>query len=79
MAFAAGAAVIVGPGGRAELLWEGDASSVVLFGDAVCVVGDPTRDEPMVRFEKLLAEKGAKKLPNPPIDLPDWLEDTRTS
>jgi len=30
-------------------------------------------------FEKLLAEKGAKKLPNPPIDLPDWLEDTRTS
>jgi len=30
-------------------------------------------------FEKLLTEKGAKKLPNPPIDLPDWLEDTRTS
>jgi hypothetical protein len=30
-------------------------------------------------FEKLLAEKGAKKLPNPAIDLPDWLEDTRTS
>jgi hypothetical protein len=30
-------------------------------------------------FEKLLAERGAKKLPNPPIDLPDWLEDTRTS
>lgn len=49
-----GAAVIVGPGGRAELLWEGDASSVVLFGDAVCVVGDPSRDEPMVRLERLL-------------------------
>ena len=28
-------------------------------------------------FEKLLAEKGAKRLPNPPIDMPDWLEDTR--
>lgn len=28
-------------------------------------------------FEKLLAEHGAKRLPNPPIDLPDWLEDTR--
>lgn len=30
-------------------------------------------------FEKLLADRGAKKLPNPPIDLPAWLEDTRTS
>ena len=28
-------------------------------------------------FETLLAEKGAKRLPNPPIELPDWLEDTR--
>ena len=28
-------------------------------------------------FEKLLAERGAKKLPNPPINLPAWLEDTR--
>lgn len=28
-------------------------------------------------FEKLLAEKNAKRLPNPPIDLPDWIEDTR--
>ena len=28
-------------------------------------------------FEKLLAEKSAKRLPNPPIDMPDWLEDTR--
>ena len=28
-------------------------------------------------FEKLLAEKGAKRLPNPPIDMPDWIEDTR--
>jgi len=28
-------------------------------------------------FDKLLHEKGAKRLPNPPIELPDWLEDTR--
>ena len=28
-------------------------------------------------FEKLLAEKNAKRLPNPPIDLPSWIEDTR--
>ena len=28
-------------------------------------------------FEKLLDEKNAKRLPNPPIDMPDWLEDTR--
>ena len=31
------------------------------------------------QVEELLAERGAKKLPNPPIELPDWLEDTRTS
>lgn len=28
-------------------------------------------------FKKLLAEHGAQRLPNPPIDLPAWLEDTR--
>jgi len=28
-------------------------------------------------FEKLLQEKNAKRLPNPPIDMPDWIEDTR--
>ena len=28
-------------------------------------------------FDNLLAEKKAKRLPNPPIDMPDWLEDTR--
>jgi len=50
-----GAEIVVGPGGRAELLWETDASSVVLFGDAVAVVGDPERDEPMVRLLKLVA------------------------
>ena len=28
-------------------------------------------------FKKLLAEKNAAKLPDPPIELPDWLVDTR--
>jgi hypothetical protein len=29
-------------------------------------------------YERLLTETGVRQLPNPPIDLPDWLEDTRT-
>ena len=28
-------------------------------------------------FDRLLKDKGAKRLPNPPIDMPDWIEDTR--
>jgi len=44
----------------------------VMMGDPRSWPADPEG------FEKLLAEKGAKKLPNPPIELPDWLEDTRT-
>jgi hypothetical protein len=28
-------------------------------------------------FDRLMAERGVTALPNPPIDLPDWLEDTR--
>ncbi len=28
-------------------------------------------------FDRLLEEKGAKRLPNPPIDMPDWIKDTR--
>jgi hypothetical protein len=28
-------------------------------------------------FARLLAEKRAVKLPDPPIELPEWLEDTR--
>ena len=48
---------------------------VVLFE---VMMGDP-RSWPADTegFERLLAEKGAKRLPNPPIELPDWLEDTR--
>ena len=29
-------------------------------------------------FAKFLAALGAEQMPNPPIDMPDWLEDTRT-
>ena len=51
------------------------AEGVVLFE---VMMGDP-RSWPAdpEGFERLLQEKNAKRLPNPPIDLPDWLEDTR--
>jgi hypothetical protein len=29
-------------------------------------------------FDRLMAERGVTALPNPPIALPDWLEDTRS-
>jgi hypothetical protein len=45
----------------------------VMMGDPRSWAADPAG------FEALLAEKGVKKLPNPPIDLPDWLVDTRTT
>lgn len=45
----------------------------VMLGDPRSWPADPDG------FERLLSEKGAKKLPNPPIDLPSWLEDTRSS
>jgi hypothetical protein len=43
------------------------------------MMGDP-RSFPadLDGFDRLLAERGARQLPNPPIDMPDWLEDTRT-
>ena len=31
-----------------------------------------------VGFAQLLAERGVTPLPNPPIDLPDWLDDRRS-
>ena len=44
----------------------------VMMGDPRSWPADPEG------FEKLLASKNAKKLLNPPIELPDWLEDTRS-
>jgi hypothetical protein len=50
---------------------EGVVLFEVMMGDPRAWPADPEG------FERLLAEKGARRLPNPPIDLPDWLEDTR--
>jgi hypothetical protein len=49
---------------------------VVLFE---VMMGDP-RSFPadLEGYERFLAEKGVQQLPNPAIDMPDWLEDTRT-
>ncbi len=52
---------------------EGVVLFEVMMGDPRSWPADPEG------FEKLLAERGASKLPNPPIELPDWLEDTRST
>jgi hypothetical protein len=43
------------------------------------MMGDP-RSFPadLEAHERFLAAHGVEQLPNPPIDLPDWLHDTRT-
>ena len=43
------------------------------------MMGDP-RSFPadLDGYEQFLAARGVEQLPNPPIDMPDWLEDTRT-
>lgn len=43
----------------------------VMMGDPRSFPGD------LDSYEKFLAEQGVEQLPNPPIDMPDWLEDTR--
>lgn len=48
----AGGAVIVSPGGRAEVLWP-DGASVVLSGEAIGWVGSPSRGEPVFEFQEL--------------------------
>ncbi|EHJ61466.1 cupin domain-containing protein [Novosphingobium pentaromativorans] len=42
------------------------------------MVGDPTpwHADPE-GYDRLLQERGIAKLPNPPLDLPDWIEDQR--
>jgi hypothetical protein len=45
----------------------------VMMGDPRSFAADPGG------WETLLAEHGAEQLPNPPIALPEWLEDTRTT
>ena len=46
----AGTRVRTGAGGRAEILWSPDASSLALFDECRVTVGDPARDEPLVTF-----------------------------
>ncbi len=48
----AGGAVIVAPGGRAEVLWPSGAS-VVILGEGVAWVGSPSRGEPILQFDEL--------------------------
>jgi hypothetical protein len=43
------------------------------------MMGDPRSWEAdREGFHTLLAERGVTPLPNPPVDLPDWLEDKRS-
>ena len=44
----------------------------VMMGDPRSFSADPED------YERFLAERNVQQLPNPPIDMPDWLEDTRT-
>jgi hypothetical protein len=44
----------------------------VMMGDPRSFPADPEG------FQRFLEARGAEPLPNPPIDMPDWLEDTRT-
>jgi hypothetical protein len=43
----------------------------VMMGDPRSWPADPDG------YKELLAERGVQQLPDPPIDLPDWLEDRR--
>ena len=62
---------------------EGDIFGPFVAGPNGCVLfevmmGDP-RSFPgdLEEYEKFLADEGVQQLPNPPIDMPDWLPDTR--
>ena len=49
---------------------------VILFE---VMMGDPRSfAADLEGYERFLAQRGVKQLPNPPIDLPDWLEDARS-
>lgn len=51
---------------------EGVVLFEVMMGDPRSFPADPEG------YERLLAARGVRQLPNPPIDLPDWLQDTRS-
>ena len=72
------------PAGTHIALDQGDTFGPFIAGPSGAVLfevmmGDPRSFAADVEgFERLLAERGVQQLPNPPIDMPDWLEDTRT-
>jgi hypothetical protein len=49
----AGTLVRTGAGGRAELLWAPDATSLAMFDEGRVTLGDPARDEPVLRFHSV--------------------------
>jgi hypothetical protein len=72
------------PAGTHIALDQGDTFGPFIAGPAGAVLfevmmGDP-RSFPadLEGYERLLAERDVTQLPNPPIDMPDWLDDTRT-
>jgi len=48
-----GSWLAVGAGGRAEVLWPSDATSVRIYDRCYAVVGEPSRDEPTLVFQTL--------------------------
>jgi hypothetical protein len=51
---------------------EGVTLFEVMMGDPRSFPADPAA------YQQLLADRGVEQLPNPPISLPGWLEDTRS-
>lgn len=49
----AGDAVQCGAGGRAEVFWPGDASSVLATDETVLTLGEPSREEPLLTFDRI--------------------------
>jgi hypothetical protein len=50
---------------------EGVTLYEVMFGDPTVWYADPEG------FQKLLEQRGVVKLPSPPLEFPDWIEDSR--
>jgi hypothetical protein len=51
---------------------EGVALFEVMMGDPRSFAADTDG------YARFLAAQGAEQMPNPPIDMPDWIQDTRT-
>jgi hypothetical protein len=51
---------------------EGVVLFEVMMGDPRSFPADPEG------YKRLLAERGVEQLPNPPIDMPQWIKDTRS-